>query len=93
MDTETTATGFEQTQIKGFNVRNVIIIVCCTASIVFSIAVSYFGLKQDISQIKSNQETADKITDLRLKIVEAQVTLIQGQVSDLQREKNELPKK
>ncbi|WP_426671257.1 terminase large subunit domain-containing protein [Mucilaginibacter sp. McL0603] len=58
-----------------------------TASIVASVMTSYFQLKSDIHDIRINQETQNRVYDIRLKIVESQVGLLQQQVDELRTER------
>jgi len=77
-------TAIEQQQIKGVTVKNVVVTIISTASIVASVITTYFGLKTDIQTIKSAQEAESKISDIRLKILEEHVDLLQKEVNDIQ---------
>jgi hypothetical protein len=54
-----------------------------TASIVASVMTTYFGLKTDISEIKASQETEAKINNIRIKVLEDQVSLLQKEVDEI----------
>lgn len=44
---------------------------------------TYFGLKTDISEIKASQETEGRINNIRIKILEGQVSLLQKEVDEI----------
>ena len=48
---------------------------------------SYFQLKNDIHDLKINQETQNRVYDIRLKVVESQVALLQQQIEEIRSEK------
>ncbi|SHM51758.1 hypothetical protein [Mucilaginibacter sp. OK098] len=73
-------TAIENHQIKGITIKNVVVTIISTASIVASVVTTYFGLKADIQSIKSSQETEEKITNLRVTVLENQVTLLQKEM-------------
>jgi hypothetical protein len=72
--------GYEHTALRGITIKNMIVTVFCTASIVVSVMSTYFSLRDDIKDSKADQATQNKIFELRLKIVEAQIIIIQNQV-------------
>jgi len=73
----------ENHQIKGITIKNVIVTIASTASIVASVVTTYFGLKTDILQIKASQETESKITNIRVTVLESEVMLLQKEVTEL----------
>lgn len=71
---EGTATpGIEHTQLKGLTIKNMIVTIACTASIVITVATAYFGLKSQ-----------NDINDLRIRIIEAKVTVLEQELRELQ---------
>jgi len=75
-------TAIEHQQLKGITIKNAVVTIISTASIVASVMTTYFGLKTDIQSIRSSQETEARINNIRIKILESQVTLLQKQVTD-----------
>jgi hypothetical protein len=74
-------TAIEHTELKGITIRNMIVTVISTASIVASVMTTYYGLKNDIMEIKSTQETETRINNIRIKMLEGQVTLLQAEIT------------
>jgi len=79
--------GFEHNQIKGITIKNMIVTVVCTASIVASVTTAYFGITNSISSIGYKQEEQNKIIDLRIRTLEDQQKLIREEIRDLQMKK------
>ncbi len=65
-------TAIEHTELKGITIRNMVVTVISTASIVASVMTTYYGLKNDIMEIKSTQETETRINNIRIKMLEGQ---------------------
>jgi hypothetical protein len=76
-------TAIEHTELKGITIKNMVVTVISTASIVVSVMTAYFGLKNDIREIKSTQETETRINNIRLKMLEGQVTLLQTEITEI----------
>jgi len=74
-------TAIEHTELKGITIRNMIVTVISTASIVASVMTTYYGLKNDIMEIKSTQETETRINNIRIKMLEGQVSLLQAEIT------------
>ncbi len=74
-------TAIEHTELKGITIRNMIVTVISTASIVASVMTTYYGLKNDIMEIKSTQETETRINNIRIKMLEGQVTLLRAEIT------------
>jgi len=77
-------TAIENHQIKGITIKNVVVTIISTASIVASVVTSYFGLKTDIQTTRSAQETEARITNIRIKILEDQAALLQKEVNEIE---------
>lgn len=76
-------TAIEQQQLKGITIKNLLVTIVSTASIVASVMTTYFGLKADIAAIKSSQQTEARVNNIRIKILEDRVTLLQKQISGI----------
>jgi hypothetical protein len=76
-------TTIEHRELKGITVKNLVVTVMSTASIVASVMTSYFGLKDDIHAIKNSQETESRINNIRIKVLEDEVSLLQKQVDEI----------
>ena len=80
-------TTIEHRELKGITIKNLLVTIVSTASIVASVMTSYFQLKNDIHDLKINQETQNRIYDVRLKVVESQISLLQQQIDEIRAEK------
>jgi hypothetical protein len=76
-------TAIEHKELKGITVKNLVVTIVSTASIVASVMTTYFGLKNDIREVKTSQETETRINNIRLKILEGQVVLLQKEVDEI----------
>ncbi|HVW98175.1 MAG TPA: hypothetical protein VHA56_19545 [Mucilaginibacter sp.] len=74
-------TTIENRQLKGITIKNAVITIISTASIVASVVTSYFDLKSGIQAIKSSQETEARINNLRITVLENQVNVLQKQIN------------
>ena len=80
-------TAIEHKELKGITIRNLIVTIVSTASIVASVMTTYFQLKDDIRDIRLSQETQNRVNDIRLKVLENQVAVLQRQVDDIRAHK------
>ncbi|TWJ01703.1 hypothetical protein JN11_01857 [Mucilaginibacter frigoritolerans] len=76
-------TTIEHRELKGITVKNLVVTIMSTASIVASVMTTYFGLKDDIHAIKNSQETESRINNIRIKVLEDEVSLLQKQVDEI----------
>jgi hypothetical protein len=76
-------TALEHQELKGITVKNLVVTVVSTASIVASVMTTYFGLKNDILEVKTSQTTETRVNNIRLKILEDEVALLQKQVAEI----------
>lgn len=76
-------TAIEHRELKGITVKNLVVTVMSTASIVASVMTTYFGLRTDIREIKQSQETETRINNIRIKLLEDNARLLQKEVDDL----------
>jgi len=71
-------TAIEHQQLKGLTVKNFIVTIVSTASIVVSVMTTYFGLKSDISDVKAQNE-------VRMKALEIEVSFLQAEMVELKK--------
>jgi hypothetical protein len=76
-------TAIEHKELKGITIKNLLVTIISTASIVASVITSYLQLKSDIHDVKIIQETQTRIDDIRLKVLETQVSVLQQQVGEM----------
>ena len=53
-----------------------------------SVITAYYNLKSDITGVKNEQYTENRIYDMRLKILESRVTLLQTEVQEMKVQEN-----
>jgi len=80
-------TAIEHKELKGITIRNLVVTVISTASIVVTVMTSYFQLKNDIYYIKTQEETQSRLNELRLKVLEGNVAMLQQQVNEIKNQK------
>jgi hypothetical protein len=81
-------TSIEHRQLKGITIKNIVVTIISTASIVTSVMASYFQLRSDISGVKVQQEAQNRVNEVRLRVLEGQVTVLQREVEDIKSVKN-----
>jgi hypothetical protein len=81
----------EHQQIKGITVKNIIVTVISTVSIVVSVMGTYFELKGDIKDVRVQQDTQNRVNDIRLKVMEGQIAVLQHEVEQLKEERSTRP--
>ena len=80
-------TTIEHRELRGITIKNLLVTIFSTASIVASVMTSYLQLKSDIHDIKLSQETQNRVYDIRLKVLETQVSVLQHEVDELSKNK------
>ena len=85
-------TPIEHQELKGITIKNIIVTVLSTASIVVSVMTNYFNLKNDMNQLRDRQETTDRVNEIRLKVLESEVNILQQQVQEIKYNKQLTPK-
>lgn len=80
-------TTIEHRELKGITIKNLLVTIFSTASIVATVMTSYLQLKSDIHDIKLSQETQNRVYDIRLKVLETQVSVLQHEVDELSKNK------
>jgi hypothetical protein len=76
-------TSIEHSELKGITVKNLLVTIVSTASIVASVMTTYFQLKDDIHDVKITQETQNRVMDIRLKVMENEISIMQQQVDEI----------
>ncbi len=65
-------TAIEHKELKGITVKNIIVTIVSTASIVVSVMTTYF-----------NHETTERINEIRLKVLESEVGVLQQEIQEI----------
>lgn len=73
-------TTFEQRELRGITVKNIFVTIISTASIVASVMASYFQLRGDIHDLTTRQDAQNRVNEVRLKVLESEVTVLQREV-------------
>jgi hypothetical protein len=76
-------TSIEHRQLKGITIKNIIVTIVSTASIVMSVVTTYFELKGDIKDVKNQNEAQTRVNEIRLKVLEGQVAVLQRQMGEI----------
>jgi len=76
-------TAIEHKELKGITIKNIAVTIISTASIVASVMTTYFNLKSDMSELRSHQETTDRVNEIRLTVLENQVAVLQQEVNQI----------
>jgi hypothetical protein len=80
-------TAIEHKELKGITVKNLVVTIISTASIVVSVMTSYFQLKNDIYYLKTEEVNQSRINEIRLKVLESNVSILQQQVNEIRNQK------
>jgi low affinity Fe/Cu permease len=80
-------TAIEHTELKGITVKTLWTIIIGTAITVSTVMGTYFKQNNDINDVKSHQETTDRVNEIRLKLLENQVSLMQIQINEFKNDK------
>jgi hypothetical protein len=76
-------TAIEHQQIKGITIKNLIVTIFSTITIVSSVLTSYFGIKADVAAVSAHQDSIDRVTEVRLKMLETEVYTLRAEVQYL----------
>ena len=76
-------TVIEHRELKGITIKNLVVTIMGTASIVASVMTTYFGLRSDIRDISTTQKTEERIYNMRIKMLEDQMALLQREVDEI----------
>jgi cell division protein FtsL len=80
-------TTIEHRELKGITLKNIIVTIVSTASIVISVMTTYFQLKDDIHDVKTAQDSQNRVNELRLKLLETQVAVLQHEIDEIKTNK------
>jgi cell division protein FtsL len=80
-------TTFEHRELKGITIKNIVVTIISTASIVISVMTTYFQLKGDIRDVRIQQDAQNRVNEIRLKVLEGQVALLQREVEQIKTKK------
>lgn len=84
-------TAIEHRELKGITIRNLVVTLTGTASIVISVMTTFFQLKNDIRDVRATQETQTRINEIRLKVLEGNVAILREQVDQLMHKQTPKP--
>src|SRR3569833_610729 len=76
-------TAIEHKELKGITIRNLVVTVFSTASIVASVMATYFQLKNDVHDVSIKLESQARVYEVRLKVLEGQVAVLQRQFDEI----------
>lgn len=76
-------TTIEHKELRGITLRNLVVTIVSTASIVASVMTTYFQLKDSIHDVQANQEIQSRVNEIRLKVLESQVAVLQHEVDEI----------
>jgi hypothetical protein len=76
-------TAIEHRELRGITIKNLVVTIMGTASIVASVVTTYFGLKRDIQEIGVAQKTEERINNMRTKVLEDEMVILQREVDEL----------
>lgn len=77
--------GFENQTLKGITLKNLLVTIVSTASIVASVLCTYYGLKSDMQEMRQSQQSETRVNNIRIGILEQQVSLLQAQMKELKK--------
>lgn len=69
--------------MRGITIKNLVVTIMGTASIVASVMTTYFGLRSDIRDISATQKTEERINNMRIKMLEDEMVLLQREVDEI----------
>jgi hypothetical protein len=76
-------TAIEHRELRGITIKNLVVTIMGTASIVASVMTTYFGLRSDIRDIRISQKTEEHINNIRIKVLEDEMVLLQREVDEI----------
>ncbi|MEB0262668.1 hypothetical protein [Mucilaginibacter sp. 10I4] len=82
-------TSIEHRQLKGITIKNIVVTIISTASIVASVMTTYFELKSDINEVKLDQQSQTRVNEIRLKVLESQVAVLQREMEEIKPTKHQ----
>lgn len=76
-------TAIEHRELKGITLKTMWSIIIGTAVTVSTVMGTYFKQNSDIAELRNHQETTERVNEIRLKLLETQVSMLQTQVSTI----------
>jgi len=76
-------TAIEHKELKGITVKNIFVTIISTASIVASVMTTYFNLKSDMNDLRYEQQTTERVNEIRLKVLESRINILEEQVQEI----------
>ncbi|HZY36388.1 MAG TPA: hypothetical protein VFE53_07060 [Mucilaginibacter sp.] len=76
-------TAIEHRELKGITIRNLVVTIMGTASIVASVMSTYFGLRSEIEDISISQKTEERINNMRIKVLEDEMFVLQREMDEI----------
>lgn len=76
--------GFEHSELKGVTLKNMIVTIACTATIVATGVGAYSGIQKSIDNLGYRQDEQNKLIDLRIRTLEDQQKLMNIEIRELQ---------
>ena len=80
-------TTIEHNELRGITLKNLAVTIVSTASIVVSVMTTYFQLKADIHDVKTQQDSQTRVNEIRLKVVEGQIAVLQREIEEIKTDK------
>jgi hypothetical protein len=87
-----TMTAIEHRELKGITIKNIFVTIISTASIVASVMTTYFNLKSDMNDLRYEQQTTERVNEVRLKVLESRINLLEEQVQEIKFNKQQITK-
>jgi len=82
-----TMTAIEHRELKGITLRNSLITIGSTISIVVTLLTNYYSLKSDMKDIKWQSQTDKQVTQLQIKVLESRIATLEIDIKDLKAKK------
>lgn len=76
-------TAIEHKELRGITIKNLVVTIMGTASIVTSVVTTYLGLRSDIHDLSITQKTESRIYDLKIKALENELAIMQDEFDAL----------
>lgn len=70
-------------EVRGMNIKNLIALICATATICSTVIVKYNALDAKIDKINVTKASDDKYNDLRLQVMEQNIKALQINLENL----------
>lgn len=88
-ETQQNVTPIETREIRGLSIKGLITLIVCTISICGTVIGTYSSLNSKIDTLKIERQSEERITDLRIRTLETQLSALNTQVRQLEAQVNE----